>query len=301
MEEGQDISTDNSVAEENKQEKVPQEVARKEAFMAHFEEKHELAEKSEDPAASAEKQDEPAASAAKDESAQKPKETPKAAPEGYVRKEALDEERSRRKRLSQKLKDYETRLLELESKSGQSSATQSEDTAEEDMSDKERALIEENRMLKAAQLEREKAKEQETVQEKQARINKQVSEVDKELREQGYPGFRLGAQLVDQKLRALLQDEEIDFVDYQDPKMWKRVYLESIYADVAKEFGFATKQAITEKKNGAKELAAKAASIAGSKNEAKKKVDDEDEEFDARKDHEEAMKLRRDAAPKRRF
>ncbi len=277
--------------------------ARKSAFMDDFEGRHLAAKAEEAPEAKAEEQptDESAAPAViaepvastekKDESAPTPKESAKATPEGYVRKEALDEERSRRKRLSQKLKDVETRLQQLESGSVTPPTTQSEDTVEE-LTERERALAEENRRLKAEQIERAKAKEQETVSDKQSNLEKQIAQVDKELRDDGFPGFKLGVHLVDRKMREMLQSEEIDDVDYLDPKMWKRVYVEAVHAEVAKEFGFATKQAIADRKNSAKQDAAKVSASAGAKAEQKKQSNDEDGELDPEKEREEYRKLR---------
>ncbi len=285
--------------------------ARKDAFMADFESRHLSAKDSEeDKDASTEEsatpavKEEAAASAEKkDESVQTPKVEDKksSVPEGYVRREALDEERSRRKRLSQQKKDLEALVQELKANAGQPAATQSEDTAEEDEPEAVKALREENRRLKAEQMDRSKAKEQETAAEANARIQKQISDVHKELTEEGYPGFKLGVQLVDQKLREMLKNEEIDEVDYRDPKLWKRVYVESIHAEVAKEFGFATKEAIKERKTGAKQNAAKVSSMSGSKDESKKQSDDEDKVSSPEQERDEYLKWKRQSTPKLRI
>lgn len=305
------------------QEKEPANIhdveARKNAFMAEFEARHGLSDDELEAKANAEEADakeqlaeDSASPAVKEEQEvspdkEAPVQMPKAedkkssGPEGYVRKEALDEERSRRKRLSQKTKDLEARLKELESKLTVPAATQSEDTAEENLTEKERALLEENRRLKAEQMNVAAKEEQETAAQKQARIAKQVSEVDRELREEGFPGFRLGAGLVDQKLKEMLRDEEIDDHDYLDPKMWKRVYKEHVHSEVAQEFGVQTKRDVQERKTKAKENAAKVAPTGGAKDDVKKQSNEEDEEYSAEKERAEFFKFKRDSAPKLRY
>lgn len=293
--------------EQDNQEQLAPVEAQKQAFMDHFEKAHspENQDDESDKSEASTEQEKPAPSAEKkDESVQKSKESEKQAPEGYVRKEALDEERSRRKRLSQKLKEfeqtYEQKMKDLEARISKPTSTQSEDT-EEEADPKVKALQDEIRNLRELVSKTETTKKISDAEEREQRIAKQIADTDRALKDEGYPGFKLGVHLVDKKLKEMLLADEIDETDYQNPAKWKEVYISAVYSEVAEELGAAKKKTIMNEKTERKKDAAKVTGIVGVKGETKKESDDEDEELTPEQEREQYLRFKNTVKPKLRY
>lgn len=272
-------------------------VARRESFVDRFESEHKPAEEPSLSVVSSdkeEKQEEQSApSAVKEESAQTESVDKKlTTTEGMVRKEALDEERSRRKRQSQKIKELEKMVEEL--KANKTTSTDSE-TTEQGIDPKYEALRRENEALRSKRTTEDVAEKQ---QKQLEELEGNITKTDKELEDEGYPGFELSRLKVDKVLRQLLADEEIDEVDYLSPEKWKEVYIGKVFDSVANKFGYTKKVEILAEKLKNKEQAAKSVSNPGSKPASPKK--EEEEESTPEKEQADYLAWRKQSSPKTR-
>ena len=279
---------------------------RRTEFLDHFDGSHASQQIQQESDALTVKGEQSVSSSDKEESA-KPvvKEEAKAssAPEGYVRKEALDEERSRRKRLSQKIKElektYDDKFRELSAKVTQVPGDGVEKSGDvEDL--KVTELQNKLRELESRLGETDEQKQRKAVEAQQAELNERIKKTDDVLRKEGFPGFKLAVREVDEYLRKLLVEEEIDDVDYLNPEKWMEVYREHIFPTVRQEFGLVEKNHIMNEKNKAKEAAARVTSATGIKQEDAKKVE-EDNEATPDEERAEYLRFRQSTKPKMRF
>ncbi len=269
----------------------------KSAFMERFEDRHTEKDEVEqkEPEAQPVSTENSASSSDKEEIA-KPAEVK--TPEGYVRKEALDEERSRRKRESQKRKELEAKIAEFEKKLAPIQATAN---AEPEETDQEK--IELRNRLKALESrlnDDEESKQRKAVEAQQNELNTKIKSTDESLRKEGYPGFKLAVMEVDSILKQMLANDEIDEYDYLDPNKWQEVYREKVYPVVREQFGIQDKKRILSEKLEAKTNAARVTSSTGIKQEESKKSDEE-EALTPDQEREEYMKFKRQSSPRRKF
>lgn len=276
--------------------------AEKASFLDRFDDSHTIDQESADLAV---REDQPVSSTVKEESA-KPaaKEEVKASvPEGYVRKEALDEERSRRKRLSQKIKEleqtYESKFKDLETRMTSSKADSVEKS---NASENAEVLSLQNKLrdLESRLGETEDQKQRKAVEAQQAELNDRIKKTDEALRKQGYPGFKLAVREVDEHLRELLANDEIDDVDYLNPDKWMEIYKDKVYPTVKQEFGLVDKRQIMEDKTKAKEAAARVTSATGIRQETSKKSEDESD-LTPDQEREEYLRFKRESSPRTKF
>jgi hypothetical protein len=189
------------------------------------------------------------------------------------KEKALHEEREKRKQANLKLREIERQYAEkfkaLEEKLNAVVTPKDESVKDTESDPKVSAL------QKRLQ-EIEERNQQEEIASKQKKLQEEITKTDKNLKEEGFPGFRYAVNRVDEELKRMFAEGEIDESDYLDPTQWKEVYKTKIYDELASEFKAIQKQETIENRLNNKKAAAKVSSNAGAKPETKK-VDEEAE------------------------
>lgn len=217
------------------------------------------------------------------------------------KEKALHEEREKRKQANLKLRElqrqYDEKLAALEKKleSVNSKPVESEDASESD-DPTVKNLQQRLKDLEAQKNADENKRRQEEVVAEHRKLQDTISSTDKQLKEAGFPGFRYAVNRVDEILKQMYAEGEIEREDYMNPDQWKSVYKDKVYAEISSEFkALQQKQALDDKKARKKE-AAKVSAYPGSKPEEKSSEDEGEVETDDIRDY---LKFRKTNGPKR--
>lgn len=199
-----------------------------------------------------------------------------------VRLEALHEEREKRKGLSVEKKKLEERVKELENQIAQATQKPSNDSP---TADDEFLTTEE---IRIAALERKintmEAKEAELKSRTEKEIfHKTLSEVDKALFDEGFPGFTFLSGRVSDELTKLV-NEDSDNAYLNNPDGWKKIYKERVFPAVKGLFSDMSKKTVMDGKVAAKTGVALAGSH-GQAPPAPKKASDEGWTYDQYLEH----------------
>lgn len=170
--------------------------------------------------------------------------------EALVPKQALDEERSRRKQAVLKQRELEQRLKDIEDRLKAAPAQKADEA--EDLDPREKEL----RELRARDAERAKADEAAKVQQAEAERTKRTKEATEKLDSEGFPGFDLAINLIREEMIKMFNDAEIEEADFGREEMWHKVFKERVYAQhIAPRFGLAKRKKMLDDKLAAKEKA----------------------------------------------
>lgn len=143
--------------------------------------------------------------------------------EKYVPLEALHEEREKRKQEKLAREAAEEKLRHLES---QLSAPKEEEFLDETEVLKRRVAMLEERDNQRKQLE-----ELNQVKAQQQSLKDIVKTVDKELADEGYPGFEYCTSRVTEELQRMVEEDETNAA-FLNPTGWKRVFKEKIFPNL---------------------------------------------------------------------
>jgi hypothetical protein len=261
------------VGEEQKQEEVKPEApslmgVNRAKFEEHFESAHEPTDSQESESeAPTVKEEQSDSSSVKEEikgGEQKEEKPVDKTDELLKNKEkALHEEREKRKQANLRLRELQEKLKAMEDKIN--SVVASKDAPDEVDSDDPKVSALTKRLQEIE--ERDRRAE---MQRQQTELQEKVAKTDKALKEEGYPGFRYGINRVDEELKRMFAEGEIDEQDYLDPQQWKEVYKSKVYEEVSAEFKAIQKQETIESRLDKKKAAAQVPGNPGSKPEAKK-------------------------------
>lgn len=167
---------------------------------------------------------------------------------GFVEAGSLHEERERRKDLSRKVREMETRevdyLKDLKNLAVEVEKLKNNRSPDEDADDnwstpeqREIATLKrEIADLKKSDKTRSQ-KEAEAVQvTKQRELHKIYTTVDKELEADGFPGFYFMRMAVGDELAKIFDDDPDSIEEYDNPEGWKKIYKEKIFPTVSSKF-----------------------------------------------------------------
>lgn len=216
--------------------------------------------------------------------AEKPKEE-KPQEDKYVPKQALDEERAKRKRLREEKEALENRLKAYEEKL----SPQAEPEIIIDYDAEINTL--KNRVNNFEKLEaqrQEQAREAAAI-EQRKKTDDMIREAGIDLAKEGYPGFSKMTGAVIDELQKIMADDPDAAVALDNPDGWKKIYKEIVYPDFKREFTETSKQISLEQKTALK----KDANLATSSGKApSKKEDDDPDTWDEKRRMTEYLKMR---------
>ncbi len=201
------------------------------------------------------------------------------------KEKALHEEREKRKQANLKLRElqrqYDEKIKAFEEKLNAVVTPKAEAEESADADPKVSALTKRLQEIEARDRQAEMERQQAEVAEKQKKLQEEISRTDKQLKEEGFPGFRYGVNRVDEVLKQMFQEGEIDESDYLDPTQWKEVYKTKIFEEVSAEFKAIQKEETIESRINKKKAAAKVSSNSGAKPDAKKEDSETEPEVDS--------------------
>lgn len=185
-------------------------------------------------------------------------------------KKALDEERGKRKRLREEKEELEAKIRDYEAK--QTHAQPLQDDAILDYEAELKTLKANQKSMELREAQREAFSRQEAVRRESDRLYKMVKDVNKELADEGFPGFEYMAGTITTELLNMnsVDPEEAKALD--NPAGWKKIFKENIYPRFKKEFEESTRKSTLDKKVALKEQA----NLSGPGKGAPKKSDDDD-------------------------
>lgn len=268
---------------------APQEARQK--FDEQFSKAHEQADSQESESeAPSVKEEQSDSSSVKEEvkGGEQPEEKPVDKTEELLKnkEKALHEEREKRKKANLRLRELEAQLAEkvkaLEEKLNTVVAPKEES---EEIANSDPKVIKRLQELEAREKQALMERQQAEVAAQQKKLQEDISKTDKQLKEEGFPGFRYGVNRVDEELKRMFAEGEIDQEDYLDPQQWMEVYKSKVYDEVAAEFKAIQKQEIIENRLNKKKDAAKVPSTSGAKPEAKKEESANEPETDSISDY----------------
>ncbi|MCR4286873.1 MAG: hypothetical protein NUW09_02540 [Deltaproteobacteria bacterium] len=196
-----------------------------------------------------------------------------------VRLEALHEEREKRKAVTAANKKLEERIKELEAKVNQNQALDGYEAGNEFLTPEEiriATLEREINAIKSKETEKESRAEKET-------FNKTLSDVDKALSDEGFPGFMFLSGRVGDELTKLV-NEDPDNAYLNAPDGWKKIYREKVFPAVRGIFSDMAKKSVMDGKTAAKTNVALAGSH-GQAPPAPKKANDNGWSFEQYLEH----------------
>lgn len=171
--------------------------------------------------------------------------------DSVVPKAALDEERSRRKQATlklreiqtqyeEKLKSFERQLEEMKNKASDEAYEPKDETRRELEALKGRLAADDSRRAQEAQVKA------------QSDLENKIIEVDKKLTEKGYPGFELATAKIQKAMVKRFNDGDLEREHLDDPKVWETVFVEDVFPELSSRFGLMKKSQTLEEKKARK-------------------------------------------------
>lgn len=209
--------------------------------------------------------------------------------EKFVPKQALDEERSKRKKLKEERDALEAKLRQYEKQPVA-------ETEVEPITDYDKELHDIKRKLKtfeAMEAQREELAKQEQARREHETREQRISRADIDLAEEGYPGFKFMVGAVATKLQEIYESNPDEAAAFDNPDGWKKIFKESVYPEFKRHQEEINKKVSLEKKVELK----KEANLATSTGKApQKKEEDNPNEWSEERKNKEYERYRQGAS-----